>query len=645
MIIGTAGHIDHGKTSLVKALTGIDADRLKEEKARGITIDLGFAYTPLPDGEILGFVDVPGHEKLIHNMLAGATGIDFVLLVIAADDGPMPQTGEHLAILDLLGLDRGAVALTKIDRVPPERVDAAIAEIRSLLQETGLADSPVFPLSSVSGEGVPALRTYLERSALELPPRPASGHFRLAVDRSFTLAGTGTVVTGTVFSGEVRVGDRLLVSPSGTEVRVRGIHAQNRASEAGRTGQRCALNIAGAQFEKDDVHRGDWLLEESVHAPLQRFDAHCQLLASEQKALKHWTPVHLHVGASDVTARVAVLEGEAIEPGGTTLTQIVTDKPVCALHGDRFILRDQSATRTLGGGRVLDPFPPTRNRRTPARITALHAMQEPDAGKALTQALQDSACGVDLARFCRARNIRPQEAQALRQDLPMHVVTTASGASGFAPVRWSGLQDMVLDRLAAEHVQAPDSLGPDRARLHRMTLAALARPVFSALLDELISSRRIAQSGPWLHLPEHKVSLSSAEEKLWQRILPMLQQAPFQPPRVRDIAGDLPLAEAAVRMLLRRVARVGEVYLVARDHYFTREAVEKLSAIVSNLAEERESVRAAEFRDRIGVGRKLAIQILEFFDRIGYTRRTGDEHRLRQESVIAQGTSGYNGFA
>jgi len=633
MIIGTAGHIDHGKTSLVKALTGIDADRLKEEKARGITIDLGFAYALLLNGETLGFVDVPGHEKLIHNMLAGATGIDFALLVIAADDGPMPQTREHLAIIELLGLSRGAVALTKIDRVAPKRVAAAMDEIQSLLSGTRLAHSPVFPLSTVSGQGVRALRNHLEQTAVELPAQAVSGHFRLAVDRSFTIAGAGTVVTGTVFSGTVQVDDKLVVAPSGIEVRVRGIHAQNRPSESGRVGQRCALNLAGAQFDKDDVHRGDWLLEEFIHAPTQRFDAHCQLLASEQKALKHWTPVHLHVGASDISARVAVLEGEAIAPGDTSLIQIVTDKPVCLLHGDRFILRDQSATRTLGGGRVLDPFPPARNRRTPARIATLCAMQETDHNKALLQALQEAFIGVDLTRFSQSRNIRQEEAEALWQSVPMCLIATPSATVGFGPERWSALQQFILERLATEHQQAPDSLGPDRARLHRMTLPALARPVFSAMLDELISDGRIAQSGPWLHLPEHKVSLTPAEEKLWQRILPMLQSPMFQPPRVRDIAKDLAVAEATVRMLLRRVACVGEVYLVAHDHYFARDAVAKLSAIIRNLVEKHGYVRAADFRDRVGAGRKLAIQILEFFDRIGYTRRTGDEHRLREGNL------------
>ncbi|HXU92852.1 MAG TPA: selenocysteine-specific translation elongation factor [Gallionella sp.] len=632
MIVGTAGHIDHGKTSLVKALTGIDADRLKEEKARGITLDLGFAYTSLPNGETLGFVDVPGHEKLIHNMLAGVTGIDFVLLVIAADDGPMPQTHEHLAILDLLGLGSGAVALTKIDRVTPERVATVTTEIRSLLSGTGLANSSVFPLSTVSGEGVPALRAHLEQAALGLPVHPAAGHFRLAVDRSFSIAGAGTVVTGTVFSGEVHIGDKLLASPSGIEVRVRGIHAHNRPSESGRAGERCALNLVGVQ--KDDVRRGDWLLEKSIHAPAQRFDARCQLLATEQKALKHWTPVHLHVGASDVGARIAVLEGEAIAPGSEALVQVITDKPVCALNGDRFILRDQSASRTLGGGRVLDLFPPTRNRRTPVRIGTLRAMQESDPGKALLLALERSSTGVDLARFSLARNIRQEEAQALWQALPMQVVATPSSTMGFAHGCWAALRQSILECLAMEHRQAPDSLGPDRARLHRMTLPALERPAFAALVDELLSEGLIAQSGPWLHLPDHKVALTPAEERLWQRIFPMLQSESFQPPRVRDIAHDLAMTEETIRTTLRRVARVGEVYLVAHDHYFTKDAVKKLSVIIKELAVAHDCVRAAEFRDQIGGGRKLAIHILEFFDRIGYTRRTGDEHRLRQESLM-----------
>ena len=633
MIIGTAGHIAHGKTALVKALTGVDADRLKEEKARGITIDLGYAYTPLPNGDVLGFIDVPGHEKLVHNMLAGATGIDFVLLVIAADDGPMPQTREHLAILDLLGLNQGAVALTKIDCVSPARVDEARREIAALLAGTQLQDCPIFPLSSLNGEGIPALRAHLEQSATGSPPREARGHFRLAVDRVFTLPGTGTVVTGTVFSGAVHTNDKLILSPSGLEVRVRGIHAQNRASDIGRTGQRCALNIAGTQLEKQDVHRGDWILSADLHQPIQRLDARLRLLPSEAKALKHWSPVHFHLGASDVIARVALLEGETLQPGADMLAQIVTDKPVCAVHGDRFIVRDQSATRTLGGGMVLDIFPPARNRRKAERIAVLHSLETADAGTALAAALEHSTQGVDLERFARNWNLRADEIAAMQSNLPMRSVANWACSTQ----HWDALKQTILARLAEMHEQESDTLGPDRERLRRMALPTVERPVFAALLEELLRDGHIAQSGPWLHLPEHKVRLSANEEKLWLKVRPMLAETPFQPPRVRDIARALLLEEDKARLLMKRVSRTGQTYLVAHDHYFTREAVEALAGIVRELAEAQGAASAAEFRDRIGTGRKLAIQILECFDRIGYTQRIGDAHRPRPGTTTFAG--------
>ena len=384
MLIGTAGHIDHGKTALIKALTGVDADRLKEEKARGITIDLGYAFAPLPNGEVLGFIDVPGHERFVHNMLAGATGIDFVLLVIAADDGPMPQTREHLEIVDLLGISHGAVALAKIDRVEAARVAEVQAEIEQLLAGTMLAGSPVFPVSSINGDGIEALRAHLESTAAIRQSHADDGNFRLAVDRCFTLTGSGTVVTGTVFAGGVQVGDKLLVSPSGKEVRVRSIHAQNRAAESGQAGQRCALNLVGV--EKKDIARGDWVLAPAVHAPIQRLDVRIKLPATARRALRHWTPVHLHVGAADVLGRVSLLEGTTVEPGAQALAQLVLDQPVGSLRADRFILRDQSAQYTLAGGVVLDPFAPARKVRTPARLALLRAARA-----------QVSTCGIGNA--------------------------------------------------------------------------------------------------------------------------------------------------------------------------------------------------------------------------------------------------------
>jgi len=633
MLIGTAGHIDHGKTALIKALTGMDADRLKEEKARGITIDLGYAFYPLPHGAVLGFIDVPGHERFVHNMLAGATGIDFVLLVVAADDGVMPQTREHLEIIDLLGVKGGAVALTKIDRVEPARVAAARAEIEMLLRGTALAGSSVFALSSVTGDGVPALRAHLEAVAASPPAGAVDGCFRLAVDRCFTLSGSGTVVTGTVFSGSVRVGDRLLVSPSGREVRVRSIHAQNRAAEHGLAGQRGALSLAGV--EKKDIARGDWIVEPAAHAPTARFDASLKLAPSATRALKHWTPVHVHLGAADVMGRVSMLQGAGIEPGGRGLAQIVLDQPIGALRGDRFILRDQSAQQTLAGGVVLDPFAPARKVRTPVRLAVLAALERPATSDVLQQLLNDASTGVDLSWFARSFNLRAEAAETLYREIPMVVVNVAgAGRFGFAPPHWEALQQAALAALAAEHERAPELLGLEGRRLRRLATPDLPWEVFVALVDQLLAGQRVARHGPWLHLPQHRITLTGAEEKLWRAVAPLLRATPFQPPWVRDIARTLTAPEPQVRSLLQRVTMLGDAYEVMRDRFFTREAIAELARIVSELAAENGKVTASEFRDHIGTGRKLAIRILEYFDKTGFSRRVGDAHCVRDPTLL-----------
>ena len=639
MIVGTAGHIDHGKTALVKALTGVDADRLPEEKARGITIDLGYAYTPLPGGDVLGFVDVPGHERLVHNMLAGATGIDFALLVVAADDGPMPQTREHLQILDLLGLTRAAVALTKIDAVSPERIEAALGETRTLLAGSGLREAPIFPVSSVTGQGVAALRAHLEASARALGARDARGHFRLAVDRCFTLKGAGTVVTGTVFSGTVQVGDELLLSPPGIAVRVRSIHAQDRPAHQGITGQRCALNLAGPGFEKAFVERGHWVVESAVHAPVQHLDVRLRLLASEPRALKPWTPVHFHLGAVDVTARVSPLESDSLQPGDSGLAQVILERPIGALAADRFVIRDQSATRVMGGGSVLDPFPPRRGRRMSQRLQLLRAWETEDARAALAAALEASRLGVDLRRFAQAWNLRGREVQALCDGLGLRRVEDGAGAWGFSAQAWSQLRNALLGAISAEHERAPDMIGVGRERLRRLAAPAVAPSACDAALAELLREGHVVQSGVWLQRPDHQIRLMPGEEKLWAQVHPLLEATLFHPPRVRDLAQALRVEEEAMRQLLRRLSRLGEVYPVAHDHYFTRRAVTELARLVCDLNEAPGAVTAARFRDRIGSGRKLAIQILEFFDRVGFTRRVGDTHVLRQRALFGEQTS------
>lgn len=421
MIVGTAGHIDHGKTSLLRALTGIEGDRRPAERQRGITIDLGYLYADLGDGSPTGFIDVPGHERFVHNMLAGASGIDCVLLVVAADDGLMPQTREHLAIVELLGIRRALVALTKIDRVEPQRVQQVRTQVEHLLASGPLARSPIFPLSSSTGEGVEALREALGGLAGEVRERSREGYFRLAVDRAFSVAGSGIVVTGTAFSGQVAVGDELLLGNAGRPVRVRGLHAQNRPAQQAWAGQRVALNIAGERLALEQIQRGDWLLQAALHAPTTRVDIDFRLLPDELRDFTHWTPVHLHLGTQDVTGRLALLEGEQLEPGHRAFAQLVLNAPIQALHGDRLVLRDQSAQRTLGGGRVLDGAAPARNRRTPARLAQLQALRQESLEEALPTLLgaastRNAWCNPSTARAstggCRKRWSRCRPASA-----------------------------------------------------------------------------------------------------------------------------------------------------------------------------------------------------------------------------------------
>jgi len=637
MLIGTAGHIDHGKTTLVKALTGVDADRLPEEKQRGITLDLGYAYAPLADGSVLGFIDVPGHEKLIHNMLAGATGIDYMLLVVAADDGPMPQTLEHLELIDLLGLDRGAVALTKCDRVEASRIETVRAVIDALLANTHLAGSPVFPVSAVDGTGVATLRNHLDAEAASHRARSDAAPFRLAIDRAFTLNGIGTVVTGTAHAGQVVVGDQLILSPPGLKARVKSLHVQDRPAERGRAGDRCALALAG-DFGKQDIARGMWMVTAAGHHPLDRFQAELRV-PDGRPALKHWTPVHMHLAATDILGRVSLLDCEEVAPGGHALAEIVLDRATLAVRGDRFVLRDVGAQRTVAGGRVLDVFPPPRHKRIPSRLALLAALRDDDPTQALALLAEQSPAGIDLDRFEANWNLDPDRAAALWQQAGLRVVAEGGERHGFTATVWQELGERLLGKLAEEHLRCPDMIGVERERARRMVSPGLVRTAFAELTDELRGSGRLVQTRAWLHLPDHHASLAAADRSLFEVLKPLLDVVPYNPPRVRDIYRTTGTPEEIVRRLFKRLAHAGELYPVAHDHYFTAAAVAELADTIRALSAEHDTVTAAALRDRIGGGRKVAIQILEFFDRVGYTRRVRDSHMLRSEFTAHEWTT------
>jgi selenocysteine-specific elongation factor len=631
MIIGTAGHIDHGKTALTGALTGVDTDRLKEEKERGISIDLGFAYLPTPDGTMLGFVDVPGHEKFVHNMLAGATGIDFVLLAVAADDGVMPQTREHLAIVDLLGIRRGIVALTKADLAPPERRAEVAQEIAHALTGTGLAGAEIVPVSVVSHEGIDALRDRLFAASRETGVPSAPGRFRLAADRAFTLAGAGTIVTGTVLSGAVHVGDRVTISPSGLGARVRSIHAQNRPAERGMAGERCALNLSGDGISKEAIARGDVVLDPDLHAPADRIDATLRVLASERKPVTQWMPVRLHHAASDVAARVVLL-GDAIAPGREGVVQLVLDHPIAAAAHDRFVLRDTTAQRTIAGARFLDLRAPARKRRTPERIAQLEACAIEDPQAALVALLDRPPGHVDLAAFARDRALGIVQIDAAAAQ---GVVRIEGSTIGLSPAAWLRLRRTLHATLEAFHKDNPDRAGIGLERLRLQLEPRLPVPAFTAMLQSLARTHEVSLDGAFARLPGHAVGLAPRDETLWAQVEPMLGAAErFRPPRVRDIAGLTGASDADIRRLLKLLGRIGKVDEVAPDHFFLRDTVAEMAGIVADVAAHGDrEFSAAEFRDRLDNGRKVAIQILEFFDRHGVTLRRGDLRRLNPQRL------------
>ena len=606
MIIATAGHVDHGKTTLLQAITGINADRLPEEKSRGMTIDLGYAYWPQPDGRVLGFIDVPGHEKFLSNMLAGVGGIDHALLVVACDDGVMAQTREHLAILQLTGNPTLTVALTKTDRVDGARIDDVRREITQVLREYGFEQATLFETAATANIGIEALRDHLRQLAAR--EHPEHQRFRLAIDRAFTVKGAGLVVTGTALSGDVRVGDTLWLTGMGTPMRVRGLHAQNQPVEHAHGGQRIALNIVGAA-EKGDISRGDWLLTEAPPEAVERVivELHSHI------PLTQWQPLHIHHAASHITGRVSLLENN--------LAELVLDTPLWLADNDRLVLRDISAKITLAGARVVTLNSPRRGKRKPeylAWIAAL-ALAKTDAQ---TLAVHLSHDAVKLRDFGWARQL---STQGLEQLIAQPGFILAGDCLLDAPLaaRW---QRKLLDALALYHEQHKDEPGPGRERLRRIALPMEDEALVLTLIEQMRESGVIASHHGWLHLPEHKAGFTDEQQAIWQKVAPLFGDEPWW---VRDLATQTGTDENMMRGVLRLAAQQGMITAIVKDRYYRNDRIVAFASMIRELDLEKGSTCAADFRDKLNVGRKLAIQILEYFNRIGFTRRRGNDHLLR----------------
>jgi selenocysteine-specific elongation factor len=631
MLVATAGHIDHGKTSLVRAITGVETDRLPEERARGISIDLGFAYWRPEGVATVGFVDVPGHERFVRNMLAGVSAVDAALVVVAADDGVMPQTVEHVDILDLLGVGRGFVALTKCDRVPAGRVAEVGDQIHALLARTGLAGSAIFEVSSVTGAGIAALAEALRMAAMQPPARSAAGrNFRLAIDRAFTLTGVGTVVTGTVLDGAVEPGATLVVAPAGREVRVRGLHSAGKPVTRVEAGERSALSLAGVELSQ--LRRGDWLLEPAMNAPTSRIEVLLRLLPGRADPLRHNTPVHLHIGTADIEARILIRRQEPIAPGNEAVASLVLDADICAATGDRFVIRDHAGRQTLGGGRVTDPFASASRRGRAERLAVSAAFQAAGPAEALAALLAIPGYEVDAHSFERRFNLQPAAAAQLYRQAD--AVTLSGGNARLAPAsRLEALGGEIVAALSAFHRDSPQAPGMPAADAAAALSMKVSADTFQSIRRMLIEQRRIESGGSHLRLAGHRAAVNNADVELWARLLAAAGTRPESPFTIAEMAAELHTGEETILGLIVRMRGTGDVWRITAERFMLNRQVALLAGKAAALAAGLGGAgfTAAQYRDVIGTGRGLAIQILEFFDLIGVTRRHGDLRRVQPE--------------
>ncbi|OOG27703.1 selenocysteine-specific translation elongation factor [Thioalkalivibrio denitrificans] len=621
MIIGTAGHIDHGKSALVERLTGIDPDRWEEEKRRGMTIDLGFAHGDLPGFGPVALVDVPGHERFVRNMVAGATGIDVVLLVVAADDGIMPQTIEHLDIVHLLDIRRGVVALNKADLVDEERLRRIAADLRALLADTALAAAPVVPVSARTGSGLDALREHLARACAQAGGRECDAWFRMPVDRAFSLPGIGTVATGTVVGGEVCEGHELRLLPGGKIVRVRGIQQHNRATRCAGAGERCAVNLA--RIEPAELERGCVLSDPGLRRATRTVDALVTLSRHAREAPAASRRLHLHTGTARVAARSLWLRTPP-RPGQTAVAQLRLEQPVALLYRDRFILRDGGGT-TVAGGVVLDPFASRRKVRDALRLARLDRLARFDAEEALGCWLEARGpAGWRLDELAE-QLARPTDGVARQLENRADLLRHGEGVRAWIAPR--GAVESLARELAAIVgrwlAENPRRSALSEATLYHLCPERIDRRVFRRIVDRLVERGELVRAGDGLRTPGHRQQFSPAEQRRAAEIGRLLDARRGTPPRLGDLAQALSMPKPILEDFLGELEYAGEVVRLDQDIYATRRDVDTWRRLVPELAKEGDGFTLARFRDAAGVGREFALKVLEHFDRCGVTRRHG----------------------
>ncbi len=630
LVLGTAGHIDHGKTSLVRALTGIDTDRLKEEKARGITIELGFAFLDLPSGQRLGIVDVPGHEKFVKNMVAGATGIDLVALVIAADEGVMPQTREHLDICSLLGVRQGLVVLTKIDMVDQEWLELVQEDIREYLRGTFLEEAPLAPVSAVTGQGVPELIALLDQMTKDLEERPAHGPFRLPVDRVFTMKGFGTVITGTAIGGVVNLGEEVEIYPRDLKAKVRGLQVHNQEVTQARRGQRTAINLQG--IEKAVVERGDVVASPGALQPSLWLDLDCASLKDMARPLKHRAPVRFHTGTVEIMGRVMLLDRDDLKPGERCLCQVRLEAPVAVMAGDAYVLRSYSPVYTIAGGVILHPHPGRHKRNKPEIMADLATLKDGDpAQQVLVHARLAGPAGITAAELTRLVNLSPKELDKLLTELltkQQLVRFDKEGGRMLSGAVQQGLIDHALALLTEFHANQPLKPGLGREEVKQRLGEGVGPKLFAHLLRKLGDEGKIELDKDLIRLAGHQVRLAGGQEALRARMEKAWAEAGWTPPLFKEFAEneDLKQAKQVLQVLINEKVLVK----LKEDLYYHAPALEEIKRKLIDYCEAHERIGAQQFKELTGLSRKYLIPLLEHFDATQVTIRVGDERVLRK---------------
>jgi selenocysteine-specific elongation factor len=629
-ILGTAGHIDHGKTALVKALTGVDTDRLKEEKERGITIELGFTFFDLPSGIRLGIIDVPGHEKFVKHMVAGVWGIDLVALIVAADEGVMPQTREHLDICRLLKVKKGLIVLTKIDLVDQELLELVREEVTDIVQGTFLKDAPILAVSSVTGKGIPLLISTLDRLSEEVEERSSSGLFRLPIDRIFVMKGFGTVVTGTTVSGSLSLGETVEILPSGIEGKVRNLQVYNRPVEKAMAGQRAAVNLQG--IETSAIVRGDVLARPNTLIPTQHIDAYLEYLPSASRPLKHRTNTRLHIGSSLTPASISLLDREELAPGEGSFVQLKLDRSVVALPQDRFVIRGSSAIQTLGGGVVLDTHPPRHKRFSPPVIKDLTLLMEGSHEQAIGQhILRSGMGGIGFEDLMNRVAIPSNEIQAILRKMAEKgdvLLVDPERLKVIDHGQYRKLKEMTLGQLKEFHQRFPMKSGLSKEELRTKLPPEVDVKLFQILIHGLIQSEEVVLEKDKLRFPGHQIS-SIDEKGLIKKVEEAILRGRLQPPSPKELSEEWSEEEEGIQAVFEYLVHEGALLKIKSGIYFHRVPFDHLKEELISYLKDHKEITTPQFKEMTGASRKYAIPLIEYFDQMKLTLRLGEKRVLR----------------